>query len=357
MKNNYFFYLFSAACCALSTPAHSVQNNSFLFSSNAPKKVEVNNRILAVVDGKPISVYDLMKKLDVIFYKQYPQYAEFAEAKFQFYQFNWKATLRDLIDKQLILADAKEVKLPVTGGDVRQEMETLFGPNIISNLDRLGMSYEEAYDIVQGDITLRRMIGARVSNKAQRKVTPQTIIKAYEEYSKNNIHPAEWDYRILSVRNKDAARAAEVADIAYNLLSKENVAIGNIEAALKKMGLIDQKTIFSISEPLHHTEKEISEMYKSALAEVKEGSYSRPQAHDVKKSKEKIYRIFYVAKHTPSGAPPFAEVEAKLIADLRNQAMETETNTYLTHLRKHFYVDEKAILSMLPEDYQPFVLH
>ncbi|MEM1282092.1 MAG: peptidyl-prolyl cis-trans isomerase [Chlamydiota bacterium] len=356
MINRYFIHTLCVAILC-STPLFSRQNAPFLFSSTAPKKVEVNNRILAVVDGKPISVYDLMKKLDVIFYKQFPQYADSDETKYQFYQYNWKVTLRDLIDKELILSDAEEVKLPLTTGDIRQEMETLFGPNIISNLDRLGMSYEEAYEIVKGDLTIKRMMGARVSNKAQKRITPQALLKAYEEFAVENIRPTEWDYRILSVRHKDATRAAEIANAAYRLLTEKHVPLDEMEEKLNNIGLIDKNTKYNLSKPLHHNDKEVSESYRIALAGLRNNTFSEPQVHKVRSSNEKIVRIFHVEKFIEGGPVPFAEVETKLTNQIRNHAMDEETDAYLKHLREHFHVDEEEIIASLPDDFQPFTLH
>lgn len=356
MISRIFICIFCAALIVFSEPV-SARNAPFLFSNTAPKKVEVNNRILAVVDGKPISVYDLMKKLDVVFYKQFPEYADSAETKYQFYQYNWKVTLRDLVDKELILSDAEEVKLPVTAGDIRQEMETLFGPNIISNLDKLGMSYEEAYEIVQGDLTIKRMMGARVSNKAQRKITPQAILRSYEEFAKDNIRPAEWDYRIFSIRHKDPTRAAEIANASYRILTEERIPLDEMEEHLKKIGLVDRNTKINVSKTLHHDENEVSDAYKSALTGLRDNTYSEPQVHKVRSSQEKIVRIFHVEKFIEGGPVPFAEVETKLINELRNKAMEEETDAYLTHLRTHFHVDEKEIISSLPDDFEPFTLH
>ena len=67
---------------------------------------------------------------------------------------NWKYVLQELIDKELILGDAEEKKVAITAGDVRQEMENMFGPNIIANLDKIGLSMDEALKIVRRlDIT------------------------------------------------------------------------------------------------------------------------------------------------------------------------------------------------------------
>src|SRR5205085_3839907 len=118
------FFLF------VQTQVQGVTGEHLLYAPEDDKRIIVNNRILAKVNGKALSVYDIMKKMDLLFYRAFPEYTSSTVARFQFYEMNWQAVLRDLIDKELIIADADENKVEVSSGDVRQEMETLFGPNI-----------------------------------------------------------------------------------------------------------------------------------------------------------------------------------------------------------------------------------
>lgn len=356
MLNNFFIPLSLSFVLLTNSPLISAQMSPFLFGSQRAKHVEVNNRVLGVVNGNPITVYDLMKKLDMIFYKQFPQYAESVDAKYEFYQYNWKDTLRDLIDKELILADAEEIKLEITGGDIRQEMETVFGPNIIANLDRLGMTYNEAYELIKGEITIQRMIGARVSGKAQRKLTPQALLSSYQEFAKKNQRTAEWDYQIISIRHEDPTRSAEIGNTIYNLIKTENLSIDALEEKIKQSSVLDSQTKFQISRPLHHTEKEVSDKYKSVLSTLEPKNYSAPQVHTLRNSDQKVVRIFYLDQLVPGGAVPFREVESKLSKALQNKAMDEESEFYLNNLRKHFHVDEEEILSHLPDNFQPFTL-
>ena len=330
--------------------------DSFLFGSQGPSHIEINNRVIAVVNGKAITVYDLMKKLDVSFYKQFPQYADSIEAKFQFYQYNWKRTLQDLMDKELILADAEEVKLPISTGDIREEMETLFGPDIISNLDRVGLTYEDAQEIVQSDLLLKRMLGMRVNLKSMRKVTPQAIGHAYEEFAKNNIRPQEWDYNIISVRHTDPVKGAEIANIIHQLVAKENTPFNEVKERIKAIGLFDDSLKINISEKFHHNEKEVSESYKNILTEMSPNSFTDPLVHLERDGKSKIFRIFYLEDAVAGGPIPFVEVENKLIEQIRNKVLDEETDNYLNRLRSHFHIDEKEIISKLPEDFEPFKL-
>lgn len=357
MSNRFALYFLCLLTGLLPGLLWSAQRKPFFLSSAAPKKVEANNRLIAVVNDQPITVYDLMKKLDLVFYKQFPQYAESAEAKYQFYQYNWKETLRDLIDKNLIMADAEEMKVTVSTGDIRQEIENLFGPNVIANLDRLGMSYEEAYEIVKSDMTIKRMMSARVGNKAQRRVTPLLIKQEYDEYAKEHIRKAEWDYRIISIRHKDPTRAAEIGNRAYTLLKEEKLEIDQLSERLTALGILDKESKFNISAPLHHNEGEVSEAYKAILSNLEASKeFSLPQLHKVRNSSDKIVRIFYLDDIVKGGPIPFAEVENKIISKIRGIAMREETEKYLVNLRKHFHVDEQEILASLPEDFEPFTL-
>lgn len=342
---------FSASTYGIDLP-----KESFLFGRQAPSHIQINNRVMAVVNGKAITVYDLMKKLDVSFYKQFPQYADSIEAKFQYYQYNWKHSLQDLIDKELILADAEEVKLPVSAGDVREEMETLFGPEIINNLDRVGLSYEDAQEIIRSDILLKRMLGMRVNLKSMRKVTPLAIRQAYDEFAKTNIRSPEWDYNIISVRHPDPTKGAEIANTIHQLVEKENVPFNEVKERIKAIGLFDDSLKINVSDKFHHNEKEVSDSFKSILTEMSPNSFTNPLTHLDRDGKSKIFRIFYLESSVAGGPIPFEEVENKLIDKIRNTVVEEETSIYLDRLREHFHIDDKEILSKLPENFEPFKL-
>ena len=183
-------------------------------------KIFINNRVLAIINGKPITTYDLVKKMDLSFYKQYPEYASSNQARFQFYQQVWKYILDDLINEELVLADAKESKIEVSSGDVRQEIEQQFGPNIIENLDKAGMTLDEAFKVVQAELVLQRTIGARVNVKAMRIVTPAKIRAAYDEYISNpeNRRLTKWQYRVVTIKDRDIKKTEALSKTVYQLL-------------------------------------------------------------------------------------------------------------------------------------------
>lgn len=329
---------------------------SSLLSSKEPQ-ITVNNRILAKANGKAISVIDLMKKMDMLFYRQFPQYTSSSVARHQFYLANWKPLLTEMIDKELIMADAAESKLVVSPGDVRQEMETMFGPNIIENLDKVGLTFEEAYQMVLADITLKRMMYFRVQSKAVSQATPQKIREYYEKIARENIRDNEWIYRVVTVRHKDSTKAAETANTVKGLLDEDHISFEDLPAKLKELipESPKQPTV-TVSEEYHTNEKELSDAFKQNLEALQPDSYSNPLPQKSRSDNSTVVRIFYLKEIKPGGAIPFKELEAKIKNVLIEEAIEKESDAYLSRLRQHFDAQEDQIDELMKSDYQPFIL-
>lgn len=328
----------------------------FLFGQQTDFNINVNNRILAVVNGKPISVIDVMKKMDMLFYNQFPEYTDSVQARYQFYQMNWKQALQELIDKELIIADAIEKKLPVTSGDVRQEMEKLFGPNIIVNLDKIGMNYEEASEIVKGDLIIRRMMYYSANAKALRQVTPRHVREAYEEYSQKNMRPDGWRYHVISIRGEDSTESAEVANYIHQLVAVNKISLEELQKQLDEQILLGKNVTANISQEYHHTEKEVAENYKHILSKMKPDTYNQPIAQKSRSNNSMVFRIFYLDEKIPGGVVPFYEAEKKLKNMLLDKAIEEESLRYIAKLRHHYKVEESYLSKMIPDDFQPFTL-
>src|SRR3989344_4181227 len=86
---------------------------------SAEGKIAIHNTILAKAQGTTISVLDVKKKLDLLFHKNYPHLAQSNQARCQFYEASWRHVLMEMVDHQLILADAAARDVKVTDGEVR----------------------------------------------------------------------------------------------------------------------------------------------------------------------------------------------------------------------------------------------
>lgn len=320
------------------------------------KQIFVNNRILAKVNGKAISTVDVMKKMDVQFFRQYPQYTSSPMARLQYYEMSWKVVLQELIDKELLLADAEEHKMEVSSGDIRQEMEDLFGPNIIANLDKVGITFEEAWKMIQEETIIKRMLYIRAHSKAAKRITPQDVRIAYDEFAKTNTRPDEWQYVVVSVRDPDPTHAAEVSNYVYQLLLDQHIAFEELPKHATSFANWKSTTKVTTSEEFHHAEKDLSPAYKDVLEHMPNNSFSRPIAQKSRGDGGKVFRIFYLKAMVPGGIIPFSEVEGKLKDQLIDKAIAEETDAYIKKLHRHYNVQESYLFDIDSENYQPFAL-
>lgn len=353
MKNKIFTYLLFLCLASCFLSAASPMRRGKI---DEPK-IFVNNRILARINGKPITTFDLVKKMDLTFYKQYPEYVASNPARFQFYQYGWKHILNDLINEELVLADAKESKIEVSAGDVRQEMEEQFGPNIIENLDKAGMTIDEAFKVVQAELTLQRTIGARVNTKALRVVTPIKIKSAYDEFIQNpeNRSLTKWNYRFATIKDRDIKKTEALAQAAHQLLM-DGVTLDALLDTMNTRKMLGRNAKITVSNEITNNEKELSENYKKALEGLEVGKYSQPFPFKSRALKTTVYRILYVQEIMPGGFPTFKEIEPKIKQKLLNEAADKETEIYLEKLRQHYHVRDVDLQAMVPDDYQPFIL-
>jgi antitoxin component of RelBE/YafQ-DinJ toxin-antitoxin module len=332
----------------------NAKSDPFLFGNN--EQIVVNNRILAKVNGKAISVIDLMKKMDMLFFRQFPEYASSVQARHQFYLANWDHVLQEFIDKELIIADAGEMKLQVNGGDVREEMEKLFGPNIITNLDQVGLTFDEAWKMVHADITIRRMLFFKVQLKALKQVTPQAIRDYYEQYAKENIRDNEWHFQVVSIRDHDQKLATKFANDIHQLLEKKGVPLTQLHEVLNERKSSEKVPLVNISEEFCNHEKELSDAFKNILCKLQPGSYSQPLEQKSRADNATVYRIFYLKSMIPGGVIPFNEIENQINEKLLEIVAAKETEAYLAKLRQHFDVQDSHLKEMISENFQPFLL-
>ncbi len=352
MRSKFPIYL---ASLFLTCHTMAASADSLLLGPEEDYRIAVNNQILAKVNGKAISVLDVMKKMDMLFYRQFPEYTSSVQARYQFYSVSWKRVLQDLIDKELIMADAEESKVQVSAGDIRQEMELYFGPNIHANLDKVGLTFEEAYRMVHSDILLKRMLYLRAHMKALKQVTPQVIKKAYEEYAENNIIPGQWIYRVISIRDANPTIGAEAANQAYKLLSEEAFPLEDLKNKLSKMASVEASTSVNISDEIQNSDAELSPTYKDILSQMTNNAYSHPIAQKSRQDGSTVFRIFYLHSMKPSQRVSFAEMENQIKDKLMDDISGKETIEYIKRLRKHFDVQENTRVAA--EDFKPFILN
>lgn len=322
---------------------------SWLFSPNEKNVLLVQPRILAHVNGKAITVVDLMHKMDLAFYEKYPEYADSVTFRYQFYQMSWKYVLEELIDQELMLADAEELKIELSRGDIRKEMERLFGPNVVANVQKAGLQYEEAIALVRADMLIQRLMYFKVHTPALRFATPKEVQIAYEDYQTTHQLPAELTYRVVSVRSQDAKRAQDVVEVVHQKLLS-GMSIDDVVCQMKD----EQDVQVSAGGEEKRIEEDLSSQYRAPLMKLQPNSYSQPVIQESRKRGETLWRVFHLSHLRPAGAPPLSEVEAELKEKLLAEASQRLTGEYLKNLRTRYRVEEIQDYKKVPEEFQPF---
>lgn len=209
--------------------------------------------------------------------------------------------------------------------------------------------------MVQSDILLKRMLYLRSHMKALKQVTPQVIKNAYEEYAENNIIPAKWVYKVISVRDTNPTFGAEAANQAYKQLTEENRPLDDLKNKLLKLASVAPSTSINISDEIQNIDSELSPNYKDILSQLSNNSYSHPIAQKSRQDGSTVFRIFYLQNMTPSQKVPFSDMETPIKDKLLDEISGKETIEYLKKLRKHFDVQEN--LKVGSEDFKPFSLN
>ncbi|NGX53416.1 MAG: hypothetical protein K1000chlam4_00127 [Chlamydiae bacterium] len=328
----------------------SAQNFNDFDLSAAPSDLTINNRVLIRVNGKPISVLDVVKKMDLLFYRRFPEHASSPFMRYQFYLANWKHMLTSVIDDQLILADAEEKKVEVTEGDVREELESLFGPDVVLNVDTLGMTYAEAFELLKTELIVQQMVGGMVRARAMTEVQPKNVRELYEERLKTNPGEDLWVYKIFSIRGEDKEARERVAEKAMRLITDEQMAFENLPFHLKE----EEGIKVSLSDEFERKDSELSLAYKAILQTVATGEGVAPGSNVVVRNQDKISRLFCLKEHKQAAPTLFSEAEEQLHMDLTQEAYVRLNEEYMGKLRSQHGMTDDYISEMIPEDFVPF---
>lgn len=354
MKKHILFLSFSFLL--LSSFFHAEQND---FLQDKSQQLVIQNRILAKVNNKTLSVLDVVKKMEVLFSRHYPQYANSLPAKYQYFSSQWKEILLQMIDHELILSDAEKLDLKITDSEVREMLYEKFGPNLMGSLDTLGLSYEEARAMIYSEIVVQKMTWFKVHSKALNSVNVQDIKRAYAAYCEKNPIKETLEYQVLSVKAPSEEIAQQIAQKACELCKHSPSELATISEKLKETVLPDSpEKDFSItlSEDLKLDTKSISTAHKDVLFKLAKNSISAPIKQLSRTDQSSVFRVFYLKNRTKTAQPTLRSMHENIQNQLVQEAAEKESKLYITKLRQKYGFDTKMLEDTIPSDFQPFSL-
>ncbi|MFN0064981.1 MAG: hypothetical protein ACKVOH_01955 [Chlamydiales bacterium] len=332
--------LLSAALFALPEMEPGVD---FTLEQTTPENIIINNRVLLKVGGKHITVMDVVRKMDLLFYQQYPELKDSIAARYQFYISSWRPILSAVIDDQLILADAKDKKVDTNDGEVREAMEGVFGRDPVLALDSFGLTYDEAFEMFKTDLIVQKMTGGMVHSKAMTGVNPKKMWQLYDKMRKDHPPQDRFIYRVLSFRSNSEKKAKDLALEAHRLIDQGSF---SLEMISEQLGNDEIEII--LSQEYARTAKEISNSHKAVLTTLEAGGLSAPII------RKGVVYLFALQAMEKDELPPFHEMED----ELKNRVMQSEyieyNKKYRNDLREKYGFTEKELSKFIPGDLKPF---
>lgn len=318
--------------------------------SHTPKEIVVNNRVLALVAGKSITVCDVMKTMDVFLHRYNPQAMSSLISRFQFYMANWHKVLNEMVDQELMLKDAERMHLKVSDGDVREEILKRYGPNIMRALDALGLTYEEAKKSVHDEMLVQRVLWFRVHAKSLASVGPQSLAQAYQEYC--NAHPGtQWIYQVLSVRSASEKIGKALAERLFDILHVGDTPFEQLVQRLKEE---NPEAHVQLSSEYQVKDRDLSLAHKEVLQSLNIGSFSPPIPQVSRGDNRIVHRIFLLKDRIEHALPSFEDMAEKLYEERLQDVFVKERAQYLAKLRERESFDKNQLF--FPESFYPFAL-
>ncbi len=317
-------------------------------------QLRINNRPLAKINDKVISLLDVVKKMDLFLYDQHPSHTFSTQEKAYFYLNHWQEALEEMICNKLVLLDAKQKGIQITEGQIHQELEDRFGPSTIFNLDQIGLDFREAYEAIRDENLIRQMMWYKVHSKASQGITPQIIKESYQTHLENNPPVQSWTYSVLSIRDADKSLCQEIAEKAYQLLSKGEKKLEQVADDLREQY---QSLSIVLTEKCAIDTPNLSKQHHEALKALSPQTFSVPISQVSRFDKGSVSRIFYLDACEEKGAATFDAMHDLLKSRLLNASAEKERKSYFNFLKKRYGFDKVSPRIPLSEDYEPFTFY
>lgn len=294
--------------------------------------IVIENRVLATVRDQTITVVDVVKKLDMIFRQQFPQYRHVPEARYEFYRANWRRVFEELVDRQLIVSFSEEKHFGVTNGDVRQELEETFGPHVMMNLYEEGLSLHDAHEMMKADILLRRAMSFYVHSPVLAAITPEVLRGAYRGRIEEVKQKQGWIWRAVTVKSKKGDCPRDVADAVWNLLEREHQTLDGITSGLP------EGIEVSISQVFRSEQKDVAPNVRQILEKLPVRSFSDPQLWNSRSDPHQSWRCYIVDERFEQSVPTFFELEPALRQEIASPEITKRTLEFFDDLRKQYHV-------------------
>lgn len=327
-------------------------NSNFTKNKNT-MQIVVNNRPLVKIHGKIITVLDVKKKMDLFLQENHPEALASTTLCYQYYVQNWRHTLQEAINIELMKMEAEELEYKIPDGDISQEMDRRWGPNVLNTIDKYGLTLDEARSIAYDDHLARILSWYRVWARTNQLISPDAIKKAYEDHVASIQLNDGLGYQILTVRGGDTKDTETASKDVHNyLVAHPESKFSDVVAAVE--GTLPAGVSLSVSQTYESKTKDLSREYASILERLPVKAFSDPVQLVSRVDGSTSFRIFQLMDVIKSEPPKFEDLADALKGRLFEEIGSKQREEYLLKLRKRFYCEDLVVSKLFPASYQPF---
>lgn len=340
--------------------------DSFMPAMGAPQRMQptpqaksyqlvIHNRPLLKVGESMISLHDVLQKVNLMILAHDPEYLDNPQALFHIYQQYWKGAFEELVNAELMALYWTDKKFVLPETEIRAALNDRFGPNVVDNLNKMGLSYEQALAVVHKDLMVQQINWYFIHMKALGLVTPEKIKTAYQAYLNDFIPSEQWAYEVVSIKGDDLQFCQKVALEICQSASAESsplLSMNDLLAGVKESFKQSDKTVTVSVQNYTHDKNAIASRYTEALRSIPIGSLSQPIIEgSPKKPIVKLIKLQQIQKEEPKA---FQEMAPSFEQQIFQKVYSEEMSLFIKNLQEQYgYTDP---LKMIPEDYVPFEL-
>ena len=297
-----------------------------------PYPGQIVEQIVARVDDRVIDTSDYArskKDLDQEAKQQNWSPAQLAEQK--------KDLLRNLIDKQLLLAKGKQ--LGITGGDqLVHRLDQIRKQNHLKSMQALqqavesqGLSWQDFKQQIRQSIITSEVIRQKVTPNIR--ISPMEVKAYYDQHKSEFQHPEQIKLSEILIPTPNPDNAAEVAQAKAKADGIEKQLKGGADFA--KLAKAESKgPRASQGGDLGVFEKgQLAPVLEKDTFSLKAGQYTKPI------QTRQGWIILKVAQHQDAGVAPMSQVQDQIMNAIGYSKMQPALRKYLSKLRQEAYID------------------
>lgn len=217
--------------------------------------LKINHQVLWQSPTSTITSFDLVKQIDLLLLHQGQSIPRHLKA--EYYRNYWSATLQNMIERDLVLQQARERGFKIERYEVMEEISRRLGSDYIVILDRENIALNDLIDDIEKELLVQRMIYIKVQYKAQRAITPGAVREHYKQYLAENPEKELLSLHLYTLKQTENTQDSELFQ-----------ALGSLQETIRSNGALSQSQVDDLStELIPLTRLEFKEITKEGLNE------------------------------------------------------------------------------------------